>query len=128
MAHSALHFSAGLLAGMTVFAPAVAVAFQRRRGLSRTVGRWIAVSWALGFFAIVPSLLHAAGAPPSFYGGWWMNLFFFHPLLNRLDRGGYLVGAALMGLCFAAQYVVLLAAIVRMSQRRVQLLCSQQSP
>jgi hypothetical protein len=119
MAHSALHFSIGMAAAMLVFAPPVISALRRRCELARTVGRWIVASWALGLFAIVPSLLHAAGAPPALYGGWWMNIFFLHPLINRLDHRGYLVGAMLMGLAFAAQYAVLLAAIARAPRRRV---------
>jgi hypothetical protein len=77
----------------------------------------VAGSWSLGFFAIVPSLLHLAGAPPGVCAGWWMNVFFLHPLVNDLSKGGDLVGAAAIGACFVVQYAAVVAAIARVSRQ-----------
>ena len=117
MAHSALHFSAGLVTGMAVLAPAALEAFRSGSGLYRAVRRWVAVSWALGVFAIVPSLLHHIGVPPVVCNGWWMNVFFLHSLINGLSQGGDLVGAATLVACFTAQYAAVLAVIARLSRR-----------
>lgn len=117
MAHSALHFSAGLVTGMAVLVPAVFEAFRSGASLSRAVRRWVAVSWVLGLFAIVPSLLHHIGVPPVVCNGWWMNVFFLHPLINSLSRGGDLVGGATLVACFTVQYAAVLAAIARISRR-----------
>ena len=92
MAHSTLHFAIGM-------APAC--------------GRWLLLSFGLGVFADAPGLLKQLGAPETWFGGAWANLFLFYPLLNAMPVHGTLIGPLFIGLCFAAQYALLLAAIRR---------------
>jgi hypothetical protein len=116
VAHSAIHFALGVAAGTALSAPALSRAFARSRKLAMPVLRWLLFSYALGLWAVVPSLLRHAGIPESFCGGWWMNLFLFHPLLARY-HGGTVVASATLLACCAAQYALLLAAI-RLQMRR----------
>lgn len=111
MAHAALHFAVGLAAGMAVQAPALRRAWDQGRELAPAVMRWLLVSWGLGFWAIIPSLLRYAGVPAGFCNGWWMNLFLFHPLINHFGPHGTIIGAALFVAGFSFQYAVLVAAI-----------------
>jgi hypothetical protein len=117
MAHSAIHFSVGILAATALSAPSLARAFAARRGLAAAVGRWLVWSYALGLYAVIPSLLRRAGAGETFCRGWWMNLFLFHPLLAHW-RGGTVVAAAALACTFALQYGVLLGALRIASRRR----------
>jgi hypothetical protein len=42
-----------------------------------------------------------------------MNLFLFHPWIDRVKSGGMLIGELGMVLCFTAQYTFLLLALKR---------------
>lgn len=113
MAHAALHFTLGMAAGMAVLAPAVRRAWRGDGSLATALGRWVLGAWAGGFIAIVPSLLRYAGLPPGFCGGWWMNVFLLHPLINALLPQSVIAGGvAFMG-TLAFQYGMILAAILR---------------
>jgi len=46
-----------------------------------------------------------------------MNLFLFHPVVQKMKAGGEIFAQALIVFLFAAQYVVLLAAIRRRIRR-----------
>jgi hypothetical protein len=111
MAHAALHFSVGMVTGMGFLAPALRRAWQAGAPLARPARRWVMGGWALAFYAIVPSLLRYAGLPLTFTNGWWMNVFLFHPLLDRLVRQGYIAAGVLILGCFALQYGVVLACL-----------------
>jgi hypothetical protein len=111
MAHAALHFAAGAALGMAVAAPAVCRAWKVHQRLAPATARWILAAWAAGFWALVPSVLRHWGAPPALCEGWWMNAFVLHPLLDRLVRGGALVGPAALAAVLALQYAVVLAAL-----------------
>jgi hypothetical protein len=118
MAHAAVHFAAGLAFGMAAGAPRLASHWRRSGGpLAPTVSRWLAGSWAAGLYALLPGVLDLAGLPGAFCDGWWMNVFVLHPLLNRLFPGGYVIGAGALGVLLAAQYGVVLAALVRARRR-----------
>lgn len=113
MAHAALHFAAGLAVGMALQSPRLRTALTAGRNIAPTVMRWLGISWGLGLWAIIPSLLRYAGVPESFCGGWWMNLFLFHPLLNHYGPHATIIGAVAFVAGFGFQYAVILAAIVR---------------
>lgn len=118
MAHSALHFSLGMLLGTGVFLPRVVRLWKAGNNTARACARWLVGSAVLGVYAIAPSLLRRAGVSDSFCGGWWMNLFLFHPVVQKMKAGGEIFAQALIVFLFATQYVVLLAAIRRRIRRR----------
>lgn len=120
MAHATLHFAAGLSTGMMVMGPSLRRAWDHALELPPSVGRWMAASWGLGFWAVIPSLLHFAGMPDSLCQGWWMNLFLFHPLINQHGPHATIIGSASFVGAFAFQYGVILLAI--RSRRRKTLL------
>jgi len=74
-------------------------------------GKRLITAYALGLFAIIPGILRFVGMPEHMCNGWWMNVFIFYPVINKLKPGGMLVGEALVILCFALQYALLLAAL-----------------
>jgi len=111
MAHAALHFAAGMTTGMVLLAPRLRQAWQTRTQVYAAVKWWILAAWGLGFTAIIPSLLRYAGLPESFVSGWWMNLFLFHPLLNRFLPQNLILASFLFGSLIALQYGVILAGL-----------------
>ena len=113
MAHTALHFSLGMAIGSATLLPAVAKAWRAGRPVAGAVGRWLAGAYALGVYAVVPSLLGWVGLPPALCSGWWMNVFLLHPLINRFARGGMIAAGAAIIVCFALPYAVLLLGIRR---------------
>lgn len=113
MAHTALHFAAGLAIGMAIQSPVVREAWNRGRGLAPAVMRGLVVSWGLGLWAVVPSLMNYLGVPHAICTGWWMNLFLFHPLINRWGPHATILGAAALTAGFIAQYAMILAALLR---------------
>ena len=117
MADASLHFAVGMAAGILCQTPALRRAWGRTGGVAVPLTRWITVSWALGFWAIVPSLLRYSGLPGAFCSGWWMNLFLLHPLINRFGPHATIIGAAAMVAGFALQYTIILTAIARWGKR-----------
>lgn len=119
MAHTVLHFAAGLGLGMILAAPALGRALRdaarRRPGthtpLSAPLARLLAGAWELGLFAIIPNILRAMAMPERFCAGGWMNLFLLHPLLDRWVTGGTVIGGFLMVAALSSQYGLLLLAI-----------------
>ena len=117
MAHAALHFTAGMVVGMVVLAPMLHRNWQAGCKLAPTVMSWLLGSWGTGIWAIIPSLLRYAGLPESFTGGWWMNLFLFHPLINHRGPHATIIGAALLVGTFITQYTLIVMAIIRVRGR-----------
>jgi hypothetical protein len=117
-AHVTLHFGLGMLLGMLCFAGAVLRALWTGRPMTRPMGRWILASYALGLYAALPNILLSLGAPGALCTGWWMNIFLFHPLLDRAKHGGMLTGEVILAACLGAQYMLLLLAIARAHLRR----------
>ena len=113
MAQSTLHFALGMIAGTAMSFPPLLRARLAGAKLSRHFTGWFLLAYGLGIYAIVPSLLRRAGVPDAVCDGWWMNLFLFHPLLDRLKDGGILLGEILVASGFILQYSLLLAAISR---------------
>ena len=121
MAHSAMHFVIGLAAGTAVLLPSVVKAARADGKGAAAFAKWIGVSWALALFAIVPNLLRSLGVPDAICSGWWMNVFLFHPVADRLKPGGMLIGELGIALLLTFQYVLLLAALRRALGRRAKL-------
>ncbi len=113
MAHAALHFAAGMAVGMAVQGPLLRRTWNRGRELAPAILRWLCLSWLLGTWGIIPSLLHYAGLPDAFCNGWWMNLFLFHPLINRWGPHATIIGAVALVGSFVFQYALILAAILK---------------
>lgn len=117
MAHAALHFAAGMTAGMILMAPRLRRAWQQRAQLYPAVRWWLLAAWGLGVTATIPSLLKYAGAPEAFCSGWWMNLFLLHPLINRMLPQNLILASFTFGGLIAFQYLVILASILRLRNR-----------
>ena len=113
MAHSTMHFAIGLAVGTAALLPSVVKAARRGDKLAPPFARWIGIALALAMFAVVPNLLRSSGVPDAICSGWWMNVFLFHPLADRLKQGGMLIGELGIALILTFQYVLLLAALRR---------------
>ena len=118
MAHSALHFSAGVIAGSVAAAPMVVRALRRGRRVALSLAAWLAISWGLGGWAVIPGVLRRLGVPDRVCDGAWANVFLLYPFINGLKPGGETMGPLVMAACFGAQYATLLAAIVWLRRRR----------
>ena len=117
MAHSALHFAVGLAAGTAFLLPSVLAKLRTGEKAASATGRMIASSYALGLFSVVPNILRHCGIPAAFCDGWWMNLFLFNPLIDRVKHGGLLVGEISILLMFAVHYVIILDGIMAATRR-----------
>jgi hypothetical protein len=113
MAHAALHFALGMTVGMALTTPRLHRVWQAGKGIAPATLRWVGLSWALGTWAIVPSLLRHAGIPELFCRGWWMNVFLLHPLVNAALPQSTIAGSATFVGVFTLQYLVILRAIAR---------------
>ncbi len=113
MASTPLHFAIGASVGMTLLAPRLRQAWQTRVGLTAATRTWLLTSWACGVGASLPSLLKYVGVSESITTGFWMNIFFLHPLLNAFVSQNYLLGGTALGLTAAIQYGWILLAIIR---------------
>ena len=119
MAHSVVHLAAGVVTATAAAAPGLVRRFRARTPLALPILRWLAGSYALGLWALIPSFLHHAGIPAAFCDGWWMNLFLCHAWLGRARAGTIIAAAALLGCCLL-QYGVVLMALWWTQRRRPQ--------
>ena len=92
MAHSALHFTVGAALGTAWHGPGLLRAWRAGKPLAGRFRRWLMLSYALGAFAVVPSLLGWIGVPKAVCRHWLMNVFLLHPLIARLVPTKILVG------------------------------------
>jgi len=106
-----LHFATGMVLGLVLFVPGVVRAWRAGDRLSPVLGRMIVTGLTVGGLAVVPSVLSRIGVPSAVCRGWWMNVFVFHPLLDRLRPGGLLIGEAATISLFCCQYVLVLVAL-----------------
>ncbi|MEI6564067.1 MAG: hypothetical protein WCO42_07160 [bacterium] len=118
MAHTALHFAAGMSVGMLLLTPRLINAWQTRLKLFDSVKNWLIGSWGLGFYAIIPSLLRHTCLPDGFCSGWWMNVFLLHPLINRYFHQHLILADFIFPGWIALQYLVILSAIIRLRNRQ----------
>ena len=117
MMHSTLHFGLGMAAATAWRGPGLLKAWRTERPVARLLGSWLAASYVLGAFGIVPNLLRRAGVPHDVCEAWYMNVFFLSPLWNRLLAGGHIYGPAILTALLGAQYAILLLAIKRAGRR-----------
>lgn len=111
-AHVFLHFSIGMLLGTILGVKPLLKAWYDRKPLAPAFFRWILATYFGGLFAIGPSLLRLINFPDAFCQGWWMNIFVFHPIVNRIfGQRGLLIGELLIVGIFGMQYIILLLAI-----------------
>ena len=114
MAHSVIHFSIGVIAGTAATIAPVINAWRNNLPMADKIRRWLLISYAAGIYAIIPSLLHWLGLPDKFCGGWWMNIFLFHPLINKIETSSHLIPASIaVFLCFILPYFIIVAAIYK---------------
>ncbi|MBM4149793.1 MAG: hypothetical protein FJ224_12250 [Lentisphaerae bacterium] len=118
MAHSTLHFAAGMALGTALSARPLVRAWRDGHPMAGPYARWFASSLLMGAFAVAPPLLRRLGAPESLLEGPAGNIFVLHPLINRIKPGGQTMGPLLLGAAFAFEYCVLLACLLRARKRR----------
>lgn len=109
--HSAMHFAIGAWVGTAIFLPEV---IRRMKTGDRTAGalaELILLSYALGAWAIVPNIFRQAGLPEQICASPLMNIFLFHPLFDKINDGGMLIGEIAITACFLLQYSLILAGI-----------------
>lgn len=107
MADLMFHFGCGIAAGTVAGLPAVLRHARPPARVSTIAAAWLLSAWAVGLWAIAPSLLRAIGLPSAISAAPCMNIFFFHPLLDRLENGGMLKGEMLTSGAFLLQYLTL---------------------
>lgn len=100
-----------MLVASLVTLPGLFMALRRNRPLASPCAVWLVVSYALGAYALVPSILYRLGCPEAVYTSPLMNVFLFHPFIRSLRPGGKIIGAATICFWFTLQYVVLIAAV-----------------
>jgi hypothetical protein len=113
MSHLAFHLVAGWLLGTLLALPRLAREVLAGRPIAGPMGAWLLLSWGVALYAAVPSVLARLGVAGTAGEAPWMNLFLCHALIRRLRLGGDILGAASLGLCFAAQYGLLVLAAWR---------------
>lgn len=113
MAHSSLHLGLGILTGTTAFVPLIIHRIRSGRKLAPIVAKCLIASYGLGTMAILPGIMMRLGLPPAFGTGWWMNLFFLHPLIDKLKNGGMLVGESAIIISFLIQYSIIILLLAR---------------
>ena len=118
MAHPTLHIATGTAIGSIALLPFLANRWRSAGKLAQPIGVWLSVSWVLGCFACIPEVLSYVGLPPSFTDGWWMNIFVFNPLLDRIEPEGMLKGELSLVFLLGLQFTVIAAAIYRTDKIR----------
>lgn len=106
MAHSAMHFGLGAVAGAVAGLPLLRGAL--RKDTAKHAAIWILTSYGVGALAVIPSLLSFLGVPEGATSYWTMNVFVLHPLIDQLKSGGKLIGEVLIVSCFFFQYVIMM--------------------
>ncbi len=106
-----MHFGIGLAAGAASGLPFLKAALKE--DASRNAAIWLAMSYVLGAAAVFPSLLGLMGVPESVTSAWFMNIFLFHPIIDRVKTGGKLIGETLVVSCFLLQYLMMLILLRR---------------
>ncbi|HAS81369.1 MAG TPA: hypothetical protein DCS43_01505 [Verrucomicrobia bacterium] len=117
MAQSTLHLSAGMLLGTLLAVPRVWRAWQAGKAVSPAIARWCLLSYGLGLYALLPSIIRRLAAAPGLADGPAWNLFLFYPLIQRLDLPSIALGELTTASLFALQYATILIAIHRTNER-----------
>ncbi len=117
MAHSAMHFGLGALAGASAGLPLLRRAL--RKDTAKYSAIWVLLTYGVGAFAVIPSLLSLLGVPEPATAYWTMNLFLFHPLIDRVKSGGKLIGEMLIVSCFLFQYAIMMILLWRTRKQKI---------
>jgi hypothetical protein len=117
MAHSTLHFAAGMAVGSAAALPPLLAAWRSGRRLAPPFARWFVVTYTAGAFAVIPGALRQLGVPDAVCDGPWMNVFFFYHWINALKPGGQTMGPLVLGAMLGVQYALLVAAVARPRRR-----------
>ncbi len=120
MAHSTLHFAAGMAVASVFTLPPLLAAWWRRRPLARPFARWCLTSYAVGIFAVVPGILRRLGVPDAICDHPRMNIFLLYPWINDVKPGAVTSGPLIMGAMLGGQYLLLLAALMLARRRLTQ--------
>lgn len=118
MAHSALHFSAGMLTAAIWAVPALIRARLSGKPLANRFLAWMLLGLALGAYATVPAWLGRLGIAASLRHSPWANVFLFYGWIHAWKPGGRTSGPVLLSLLFGMQYAVLLLAILDRKRRK----------
>ncbi len=113
MAQSTLHFAFGMAIGSAWALPQLWQRWKRRAALTGVIGRWLLLSYGLGLYATLPSILRRASNGAEWATDTWANIFLFYPLIERLNTPSIALGEFCIAACFAAQYGLILLAIRR---------------
>lgn len=117
MAQSTLHFSIGMALGTVLALPQLARAWKTGKKLATLFGRLFIYSYGLGLYATIPSILRHIETTESLTKEWWMNIFLFYPLIEKIDGPSIVLGELLIALLFGLHYIMLLLAIKHCSNR-----------
>jgi hypothetical protein len=128
MAHSTIHFAAGVALGSAIALPSLIRSWRANDKLAPSFRYWLFLSYGLGVFAVIPGLLRRAGVPDGFCDGWWMNIFLFYPVINAVKSGGMITGGLAIALGFVAQYALMLAALVRKRGTTLRRVAEEKTP
>lgn len=118
MAQSTLHLSFGMLLGTLFSLPSLWRGWRHNLPMARTVTHWCLLSFALGFYAVIPAIVRRLGSNPDIGSSAGWNLFLFYPMLDQLPAPSIVGGELTVSVVFALQYLAILLAIYR-AQRRV---------
>ena len=113
MAQSTLHFAFGMALGSAWALPGLWKRWKQTLPMAATIGRWLALSYGLGLYASLPSLLRRVTGGAEWTTAGWTNLFLFYQLMEKLDLPSIALGEFCIVTCFAAQYGLILLAIRR---------------
>lgn len=117
MAHPIFHFSIILLLSMLIQGPWLFNKINDNTNVSDAITRFLIISYGFAVFSIIPNILGHLGAPDPFWTGWWMNIFIFHHIIDRIKNGGLLIGELLYLACFGVQYAILLITLLKLRQK-----------
>ena len=113
MAQSTLHFACGMAAGSLWALPQVLQRWRRAQPLARTIGRWLLLSYGLGLYATLPSMLRRLSCGAEWATAGWTHIFLLYPLIEKLNAPSIALGELAIAACFATQYGLILLAIRR---------------
>ncbi|MFO7870089.1 MAG: hypothetical protein R6V03_01490 [Kiritimatiellia bacterium] len=113
MAHSVFHFAAAQAGATAILIFAALPKLLKRRPSAMIMGRGLTAVYLFSILAVVPSVLRHFGIISAGPAPFWMNIFVFHPLIDRAVDGGMLIGRLLLVTCFLTQYAVILYSLIR---------------
>jgi len=117
MAHANFHMAVGMSVGVVATLVPVARAWLAKAPVARPVARLLVISYALGVWALVPTLVSAAGGPAGIHHARWADLFVLHASIDAREPGGLLKGELIITTLVVLQYALLVAALVRARRR-----------